>query len=590
MQVLTIPGISTFEGNSYSTPLEYVLTDRNISHAGGNILYNEYYNPDTREGEAVSFNKCSADIFQALGFNPFSVTKMYCSNSNDATYDDIHAAILYIMSTLNANVEYYPRNDVNSKFTNLKINGETGSFYYSGYYPPNSISSATEFYAINYTGTYLHITQGYHQVTLRITIGPEHIYDHGEIVTNYATGARDLTITIRYTGDYWTSVVLVNSLQITISNQGTQSNGMRKSWFDNILATGVDDYYSENPNNPYSPTTQSGTGGGDGDYEGADPTTIEKTEVPDVPNISALTTGLLTIYAPTLTQVQSLGDFLWSSQFDIDTFKKLFADPMQAIIGLGIVPIAPTLAGTKTVKIGDVSTGVSMPYVSTQFITKSMGSIAVKKEVGCFMDYLDTKISIYLPYCGMHDLAAEDVMDDTVSVDYNIDIYSGGCTAFVSTTKKGVLYQFSGNCCANVPLTSNNYANAIQNAITGAVGALTGGGMGSVASMAAMGAAGLAANASNTVMLGKPSINRSGNMSGAAGLMGVQKPYLIIVRPRKSVPANLNKFIGYCSNITLNLGSIKGFTMVQNIHLDGINATDDEKNELLSILQEGVIF
>ena len=293
-----------------------------------------------------------------------------------------------------------------------------------------------------------------------------------------------------------------------------------------------------------------------------------------------------------MAQVQSLGNFLWSSAFDIDTWKKIFSEPINAIIGLGIVPIAPSLGGTKNVKLGDVDTGVAMPYVSSQFIQKSMGSLSVKKEVGCFLDYTDTEIAIYLPYCGMHQLNTQDVMADTITVTYNIDVLTGGIAAIVSTTGKGVLYQFTGNCLANVPLTSISYSQAIQNAVSAGIsigGAALGAATGS-APLTAMGAAGLAKSAANVAMNKHGSVGRSGSMGGSAGLMSVQKPFLIVTRPRKSVPKNLNKFTGYNYNATMNLKDAVGFTMVDQIRLDSIPCTGSERDELYTILQEGVIF
>ena len=78
-------------------------------------------------------------------------------------------------------------------------------------------------------------------------------------------------------------------------------------------------------------------------------------------------------------------------------------------------------------------------------------------------------------------------------------------------------------------------------------------------------------------------------MGGAAGLCSVQFPYVVIERPRLSTPAGYNKFIGNTLNVTMNLGECNGLTMVESIHLDGVLCTENERDELMSLLKEGVI-
>ena len=313
---------------------------------------------------------------------------------------------------------------------------------------------------------------------------------------------------------------------------------------------------------------------------------------PTAPNIDAVSTGLLTIFKPSLSQVQQLGDYLWSSAFDVDTLKKLFGDPMEAIIGLSIVPVNPPGAGSKSVKIGDVDTGITMPYIGRQFVEKELGSITISPYIGSFMDYSPyTKIQIYLPYIGFRDLSPEDVMGCTLSIKYIIDVVSGGCNAIINVSGKGAIYQFNGSAIANIPLSAINYSGAIQNAVSAIGSGLTtvaGIATGNPA-MGALGVAGLVSNAANTAVNSKPTIQHSGTMGGAAGLCSVQYPYCIIERPRLSTPARYNNFIGNTLNVTMKLQDCHGLTIIDSIHLDNVICTDNERDELLRLLKEGVI-
>ena len=313
---------------------------------------------------------------------------------------------------------------------------------------------------------------------------------------------------------------------------------------------------------------------------------------PEAPDIDAISTGLLTIFKPSLSQIQTLGDYLWSSAFDISTLKKLFGDPMDAIIGLSIVPVNPPGAGSKNVKVGNIDTGISMPYISRQFVEKDLGSLTIDPYIGSFMDYSPyTKISIFLPYIGFRELSPEDVMGTTISIKYIVDVLTGGCNAILNVSGKGAIYQFNGSCIANVPLTALNYSGAIQNAIS-AIGSIatTGAGIASGnAALAGVGAIGLATRAANAAINTKPTIQRSGNAGGASGLCGTQFAYAIIERPRLSTPAGYNNFIGNTLNVTMNIGDCSGFTMIEEVHLDNVLCTENERDELLRLLKEGVI-
>ncbi len=383
------------------------------------------------------------------------------------------------------------------------------------------------------------------------------------------------------------------------------------------LATNISKYIEEHPDadieitgydpegntDPYIITDPAGFDGGNGDRE-QDPDEIEKATIPPLPSLSAVDTGLITMYGATLAQLQSLGAYLWASWWDIETnFKKLFSDPMNCLIGLSIIPVRPTMGGAQNVKFGNITTNVALNKLSSQWAEVDCGTISIKEYVGSFLDYSPyVNISIYLPYIGYRELSPDDVMNDTIHVVYHIDCLTGGCCAFIECGKKGLLYTFNGSCIANVPITAINYSGAIQNAVS-AVGsiAMTAAGMATGAAPVAAagaistaskvkGAISIADTAANTAVNTKPTVQRSGNMGGAAGLMSYQKPLLVITRPRMSVPDKLNKFAGLTTNVTMPLSSCVGFTQVQLIHLDNVPCTTQEREELLSLLTGGVIF
>jgi hypothetical protein len=88
----------------------------------------------------------------------------------------------------------------------------------------------------------------------------------------------------------------------------------------------------------------------------------------------------------------------------------------------------------------------------------------------------------------------------------------------------------------------------------------------------------------------KPDVEKSGSMSGTGGMLGVQTPYLILTRPRQCLPAEQNTYMGYPSFISSSMGELSGYTEIENVHLDGIDATDAEITEIENLLKSGVIF
>ena len=348
------------------------------------------------------------------------------------------------------------------------------------------------------------------------------------------------------------------------------------------------DITGDDPDNPYSDDDTSGTGGGDGPR--GNPDILDPVRIPEIPSISAADLGFVSMYNPSVSQLKDLSTFLWSSGFDINNWKKLFTDPMEACIGLAIVPVAPTIGGSKSVKFGSVDSGISMPYLSTNYVKFDCGWLPIQKYIGSFLDFTDTRISIYLPYIGIRELSPDDVMGGNLHVAYIIDVLTGACACFIEDEERGVLYTYNGSCITNVPLTASNFSGAIQNAVSAVMSGIgmAAGMTSGAAPLTAMGAVGLLNTAANTVMNAKTHVERSGNLGGSAGIMSVQTPYVIIERPRLSIPYNMQHYIGQTSNIANVLGYVSGFTMVEYVHIENCTGTSEEIAEIESLLKQGV--
>ena len=306
-------------------------------------------------------------------------------------------------------------------------------------------------------------------------------------------------------------------------------------------------------------------------------------------NISA--SSLYTIWNPSQSQLNSLASFLWSTNF-VDTIKKILQSPMDALISLALFPITPPTDGTHNISLGYVDSGVAARRVSDQFMTFQTTGLVVPHKYNSYLDYAPyTKAEIFLPFIGFCPLNINDIMGKSVDITYNIDLLSGACTAIVHANAQS-LYSYSGNMAMFLPLSAGNWARMLT-PIFGMIGGVTSlaTGIGGV-----MGGAPLLASTATAVRgaesignLEGNSVSRSGSISGNAGIMGDYQPFIVVTRPINDKPTTYDSNIGQTYNKSAQLGTLSGFTIVDEAHVEGLSATETEKNEIESLLKEGVI-
>jgi hypothetical protein len=350
-------------------------------------------------------------------------------------------------------------------------------------------------------------------------------------------------------------------------------------------------------NDPYdSGGDNKGTGGKyGGSGSGTFDNTSDEIDIPSLPTYSAVDTGFITIFNPTISELKNLANYMWSNDlFNIDTWKKIFDNPMDAILGLSIVPVSVPEGGVSDVTVGNILTTVSMTKASSQYVQVNCGSLNMDEYWGGYMDYAPyTKAELYLPYCGTHPINIDDIMGKTVQVVYHVDILSGACCAYVKCGTS-VLYSFVGQCSSSIPITSSDMSNVISGVITmgASIGSMVAtGGLSAPITASTVGFAlsGINSSSVGNVMAMKPTVEKSGAMGSTGGMLGIQTPYLIITRPKQCLPVNQNTYTGYPSYITSQLSSLSGFTTIESIHLSNMSCTDEEKNEIEQILMQGVI-
>ena len=286
--------------------------------------------------------------------------------------------------------------------------------------------------------------------------------------------------------------------------------------------------------------------------------------------------SLWSIYNPTLEQVNQFGSWLWSSNF-VEQLKKLFSDPMQAIIGLHKVYSPVQTSGQGTIKCGYLDSGVPSKLVSEQYITVDCGSVDLQEYFGNVFDYPPyTEVSIYLPFIGIRQLDPSDVMRSTISVKYRIDVLTGACLAEVNVQRDaagGTLYTFSGDAAVRYPVSSGSYMGIVSGLIGVATSVVSGNLLPALGGVTRL----------------HTNVERSGSFTGNSGAMGSKIPYLIISRPQTAMADKFETLSGYPSNTYTLLSDCKGFTQVKYCHVENLSATETEKKEIERLLKEGVI-
>lgn len=384
--------------------------------------------------------------------------------------------------------------------------------------------------------------------------------------------------------------------------------------------------------NPYLDGGVTEEGGGDSDRQNWDD--ASDSVVPDaLPTKGAMNSGMLKVFSPTETQVLDLTDLLFSYNF-FDWLQKNLQNLEELFVSFGVVPFSVTKGATKSVTfLGFDISGFTHPVYLTeaaqQYYEFDMGSIALNGSDArihasdSVFDYSPfSRLGIYLPFIGFQELDIDECRGNTINLKYRVDIVSGSIVAliFLNSDEEHCIYQFSGNCLSQIPLGSVDMSGIISGSINIAVAAASAGASGAIASagdaltaenlanpkmhLTATGAdlqnkqhaaqvsnanGTLASATANGIMGMKPNFKHTGAIGSTSGLMAVKQPYLFLTTPREAVPATYQKFCGLPCNITDKLGNFSGYTVVEDIRLNGLVATSAEVEEIYNLLKTGVI-
>jgi hypothetical protein len=337
----------------------------------------------------------------------------------------------------------------------------------------------------------------------------------------------------------------------------------------------------------------------------------DEISIPNMPTLSPLSAGYFHAYylADPETRLAWIGDALFPqdplTQPDIlsalgEVAQMLyFNKQIDYVVDCHVIPCIPTYGSNVPIKVGGrelkTSQGgteytIQAPQITNGYVDCPCGEIEIKEYWRNFLDFsYGTKCKLFLPFVGYVEILPEFFNGGKLGVKYRFNVVDGTFMCFVTSTssksklKDSLIAQYSGCACMHIPLQSADYSRIIG----GVVSTLT-----SVAGVAsgnvAVAGAGLVGSLPNLVGQ-KPNVSSSNGYTASGSYMSKRTPYLIIERAKSQFSKNYPNEIGLPLNVTRSLATIHGLTIIENPVLN-IDCSDEEYNEIVSLLKSGVIF
>lgn len=292
-------------------------------------------------------------------------------------------------------------------------------------------------------------------------------------------------------------------------------------------------------------------------------------------------------YSMTELRAQNLGSKLWSqAYYDV---LKIQSNPIENIVSVKWFPFS--VSGTDTeIKIGDIAMGTNGELVDSIY-KFTMGSVYYKAANPSNPSFLDlspyTTIKLHLPYCGIIQLDATEMLNRKITVKYTVDLVSGDCMAFIYLDDNIPYMNVAGHCGVDIPLTSTNRvqaemraASTTLSAVTGAAAHIVSGDLAGAAMDAAQGALSIAGMDYTS--------QRTSSHSPACTSTGNRGCYLEIFKPAFKESPGFKSRHGYPCHLFKKLGEFKGFVKCDARTKIDFAMTKRENEMLEQLLTSGV--
>lgn len=311
-------------------------------------------------------------------------------------------------------------------------------------------------------------------------------------------------------------------------------------------------------------------------------------------------------------------------------FKQLFSDdfwtnwenklmnPLNFVLSLGLMPsefmsefestasLKPlTLGGVNvTQRIEEAGEGHYDFYTYDPIVRIEFPAINIQKYFDGYADFAPfTTAILHLPFIGNVKLDVNKIAHGQLGVEYTCDRQSGNVIAHIWSYdyegKSQYVANANGNCLYSLPLyASSQDGSAIGKIVVGITTAIAGVALQSPG----LATGGIISATSGGMEFGTALSGRevasSGTLGGNNSLMSSREIWLEINRPNwvqnmyyqrlNGIPAEMSNCIANCNQDGEPGLPYDGYLEINDIELDGVNCTDSERSEILTLLQNGV--
>lgn len=248
---------------------------------------------------------------------------------------------------------------------------------------------------------------------------------------------------------------------------------------------------------------------------------------------SELVSGFVNLYKVTNTELKAL------SKTRFVNVEGTTVDYGEFITQLYVLPfeIDSDLIGEKdNIILGNYDSNVKSTLIRDSKLYIDGGTITVPNKYNNVYDYLNTTCTLRLPYFNPIIIDVDNVIDKTLTIQFIVDLYSGNCTATITSSFTGeIIHSETTNIVTQIPFIQKQN-NSIVNQLS----------------------------------------NVNENL--------IDTPFIEIVR---NIPYYANDIFGKATIVFDTIGSVTGYCEVSDIQLI-TTATNEEKEEIESILKDGI--
>lgn len=279
-------------------------------------------------------------------------------------------------------------------------------------------------------------------------------------------------------------------------------------------------------------------------------------------------------------------------------------DIMRNIIALKRFPVNlntyAEFSEPDLIKLGSVTIPLSASQLDGEKKNIGIGKYTIQgyhgtKENPHFLDFSPyTTAEVFIPYCGFVTIPTDKIMYNEIEVRLLVDVKLGNCTGVVKCNGN-IVGQKAGTLGADIPLVAVNMGVAmgaitqgLMDTTLGFVSAIPYAAAGNVAATFS-GVLNGASALTQTIMSSKKNYTEViGTTGGDIMFTMPDRCYIKLTYPKKDLPINYGKMVGYMCGKGGRLGDFSGFTICENVHVN-VKATEEEKQMILEKLLTGVI-